>query len=298
VTAAQGPPRLIVKTTIAVTLVTVALLFLVVFVVTLNVREQVRQAVTGSLESTQRLFAALETRRQREMRAQAATLAESPTLKAALDTYAAYAATADSATRAQLIGTITNELEKVSTRIEADAIVLVDARQTTLAAAGAMADRWQTGRSALGLSGGHDAGTDDGVVHLGDDTFRVVSVPLVLTSDTVIGTLYITTSLDNAYAKTLQAQSRAHVAIVADGRVLAGTLSAEQTRNFELAIVRTTAFDGTLDLGRESHAFRKLFATGDTSIYAISSIDEASGPPTRQATRNLALMRWARRSWR
>ena len=52
-----------------------------------QVRRQVYDAVTSNLESSQRMFAALETRRQRELRAQAATIADSPTLNAALDTY-------------------------------------------------------------------------------------------------------------------------------------------------------------------------------------------------------------------
>ena len=132
----RQPPRLLVKT-LAVTFVTVALLLVVVFVVvTLTVRDQVNQAVIRNLESSQRMFAALETRRQREMRAYAATLAESPTLKAALDTYGAEARTSDEASRGQLLETIRRELDKVAQNVESDAIVLADARQIILAAAG------------------------------------------------------------------------------------------------------------------------------------------------------------------
>jgi hypothetical protein len=137
VNEARRAPRLLVKT-VTVTFVTVALLLVVVFVVvTLSVRDQVRQAVITNLESSQRMFAALETRRQREMRAQAAMLAENPTLKAALDTYAAEARTSDETSRAQLLETIGRELDKVAAEErESDAIVLADARQMTLAAAG------------------------------------------------------------------------------------------------------------------------------------------------------------------
>ncbi len=286
----QSPPRLLVKTTLAVTLVTVALLLLVVFVVTLSVRDQVRQAVTQNLESTQRLFAALETRRQREMQAQAATLADSPTLKAALDTYAAYAPTAHDATRSQLFATITNELEKVSQRVEADAIVLADARRNTLAAAGRLAERWQRGRPVSVIAAGDEAGMYDGVVHTGDHTFRIVSVPLVLTTDTVIGTLYLATSLDRAYANTLKTLSRTDVAILAEGLLLASTLGPDLAREFEAATARSTAAEGTMELRGESHAFRKLFSLGDTSIYALSSIDDASGAPTMDAMRSLAFI--------
>ena len=284
------PPRLLVKTTVAVTLVTVALLLLVVFVVTLSVREQVRHAVTDNLESTQRLFAALEARRQREMRAQAATLADSPTLKASLDTYAAYAPTANDATRVQLFATITNELEKVAERVDADAIVLVDIRRNTLAAAGRLAERWKRGRP-VSVIAGSDAGADyDGVVHTGDGTFRVVSVPLLLTADTLIGTLYMATSLDRRYASSLEALSRTPIAIVADGLLVASTLEPPLARGFEAANARSKSADGVVDLGGESHAFRRLFQVGDTSIYALGSIDGASRTATRSAMRNMALI--------
>ena len=69
----RQPPRLLVKT-LTVTFVTVALLLVAVFIVVMvSVRQQVRQAVVDNLESSQRLFAAVETRRQRELRAQAET---------------------------------------------------------------------------------------------------------------------------------------------------------------------------------------------------------------------------------
>jgi putative nucleotidyltransferase with HDIG domain len=290
VIARRQPPRLLVKTTVAVTLVTVALLLLVVFVVTLSVRDQVRQAVVGNLESTQRVFAALETRRQREMRGQAATVAESPTLKAALDTYAEFALTAKDATRVQLFATIANELEKVVERLDADAIVLVDVRGNTIAAAGRFAELWQQGRSVNVMTSAESSGNYDGVIHVRDHTFRVVSVPLVLSGDTLIGTLYVATSLDHAYANSLEALARTQIAIVANGVVLETTLDPARSHEFERLISHSRLADGTVDLNGESHAFRRLFETGDTSIYALASIDEAAGPITRNAMRNLGLI--------
>ena len=286
----KKPPRLLVKTTVAVTLATVALLLVVVFVVTLSVRDQVRRAVTDNLESSQRLFSALERRRQGEMLGQAATLADSPTLKASLDTYSDFAPTANDATKVQLFATITNELEKVAERIEADAIVLVDTRQNTLAAAGRLADRWQRGRPVSVVAGGGDAGNYDGVVHLGDSTFRVVAVPLLLTTDTQIGTLYLATSLDRAYANSLEKLSTKRIVILTDGLLLASTLDTGAARAFEAAIAKSKATDGVAALGGESYAFRRLFPIGDTSFYALSSIDDASRPAMRMAMRNLGFI--------
>ena len=269
---------------------TVALLLVVVFVVTLSVRRQVRDAVTTTLESSQRLFAALETRRQHDLRAQATTLAESPTLKASLDTYADYSPGSTEATRTQLFTTITNELEKLAARVEADAIVLVDAHQSTLAATGPMADRWLRGRPVTVVTAGGDTGSYDGVVHLGSSTFRVASVPLLLTNDTVIGTLYLATSLDRAYAQSLADLSRTQIAIMSDGLLLASTLDGEAAREFEGAVTRSNDTDGTIELGGESHAFRKLFEVRGTSFYALGSIDAASRQATQSAMGSLALI--------
>ncbi len=183
-TGARRPPRLVAKT-LAVTFSTVFLLLVVVFVVvTVSVRGQVRQAVTANLESSQRLFATLETRRQHELVAQAATLAENPTLKAALDTYQAEARTTNTAVRAQLLGTIDGELDKVAARVEADALVLVDMHQNTMAAAGRLSDRWPRGRP-VALVTGKEGNTADGIARMGDATFRVVAVPLELLGATL-----------------------------------------------------------------------------------------------------------------
>jgi putative nucleotidyltransferase with HDIG domain len=132
-----------------------------------------------------------------------------------------------------------------------------------------------------------EASNYDGVVHVGDSTFRVVTVPLLLINDTVIGTLYLATILDQAYANSLSALARTEIAVVSDGVALASTLNAEPAREFETAVGRPDRSDGTILLGGESHAFRKLFQIGDTSFYALASIDDASRPAMRSAMRSL-----------
>src|SRR5439155_27048878 len=129
---ARRPPRLLVKT-IAVIFGAVAVLLAGVFIVVmLSVRDQVRQFVAASLESGQRIFAAVENRRQRELQAQAATLAENPTLKAAIDTYAAEMRGGNDTRRSEWLATIANELDKVAARIDSDAVVLADPGQHTM----------------------------------------------------------------------------------------------------------------------------------------------------------------------
>jgi putative nucleotidyltransferase with HDIG domain len=279
------PPPLLAKT-LAVIFVTVALLLGSVFVVvTVSVRDQVRQSVAANLESGQRIYAAVESRRQRELQAQAATLAENPTLKASIDTYAAEAATADPARLALWLTTIGNELEKVAARVDADALILADTHRVTLAAAGRLADRWPRGRP-IAVAGARGRDVLDGVVRAGGLLFRVVSVPLQL-GEVPIGTLYLATSLDQTYAADLAALANARTAIVSDGLLVASTLATAAAREFENA-AESRQPAGTVTLDGESYAFRRLVQVGTTSFYALGSIDESSRSATRAALRDLA----------
>jgi hypothetical protein len=85
----RRPPGLLIRT-VTVTFVTAtALLAVIFFAVMVSVRRQVRSTAQADLESSQRMFAAIPLREQRSLRLQATNVAESPTLKAAVDTYAA-----------------------------------------------------------------------------------------------------------------------------------------------------------------------------------------------------------------
>ena len=286
-TARRRPsPRLVVKT-LAVTFITVFGLLVIVFViVSISVNDQVRQSVTSSLESSQRLFAALETRRQRELVAQASTLAENPTLKAALDTYQAEARTSSDGVRSQLLATIDGELKKVAASIDSDAVVLVDMRQNTLAAAGRMGERFPPGRP-VALAAAKDGTPFDGIVRMGEAAFRVVAVPLQFSDGTTVGMLYVATSLDAAYAEGMTRLAGTRTAIISDGLMVASTLPPGAERAFESAVASRRPAAGTMPLNGESYAFRRLVTVGDTAFYALGSIDESSRGAMQQATRNL-----------
>jgi len=281
----RRPPRLLVKT-LTVTFVTAAVLLIFVFgVVTVTVRGQVRRAVTENLEASQRIFGAVESREQREMLAQASNLAESPTLKAAIDTYAAESRANTAGRTRALLNTIDVELAKVAARVEADAVVIVDAHQVALASAGPLADRWPAGQHVTLVGDGRSS--FDGVVRTGAGTFRVIAVPLVLDDGTTIAALYVATSLDRRYAEQLAALSRTRTAIVSDGLLVASTMPTAAEREFESVVARTGAMEGTLDVGGETLAFRRLVQIDDTGFYAIASIDESARAATRDAVRAL-----------
>jgi putative nucleotidyltransferase with HDIG domain len=281
----RQPPRLLVRT-LAVTFVTAALLLLFVFaVVTVTVRGQVRRAVAANLEASQRIFGAIESREQREMLAQASNLAENPTLKAAIDTYAAESRTATAAKGQALLNTIGLELTKVAARVEADAVMIVDLHQTVLATAGPLAERWPAGQHLTLVADPRN--TFDGVVRTATATFRVIAVPLVLDDGTTVAALYIATSLDRRYAEQLAALSRTRTAIVSDGLLVASTLPADTEREFESVVARSGAAEGTLEVDGETLAFRRLVQIDTTSFYAVASIDESARGATSDAVRAL-----------
>ena len=268
-------PGLLIKT-LAVTFLTVFVLLVVVFaLVNMRVRGQVRDSVTASLEATERLFAQVETQRQSEMRATAASLAESPTLKAAIDTYSAEAHTNNPEFRAELLRTISNELDKVASAQDADAVVLADAHMNTMAASGRLADRWSQSRPAPPTANGGDS-----VAEVNGAWFRLISVPLVLDDATQVGTLYLASSLDQKYADDLKRLFRADTAIVSDGIVLATTLRGTAAKQFEAVISNGHDPGGRATLDGESYAYRRLvqIGQGQAGLYALDSIDESSRP--------------------
>ena len=230
-------------------------------------RDQVRQSVTTNLESSQRMFAALETRRQHELLAQAATLAENPTLKAALDTYQAEARTSSEAVQSQLLATIDGELGKVAAarrvgRDRAGRRAPEHARRR--GPAGRVAGR-AGGRSRLPEPGTATASTASRAWAAA--TFRVVAVPLQFGDGTTIGTLYLATSLDAAYAEEL-APAGGH----ADGDRQRRSAGGQHAAAAARARIRS---GGGGDAGRstarstldgESYAFRRLVAVGDTVV--------------------------------
>jgi putative nucleotidyltransferase with HDIG domain len=296
-TARRPPPRLLVKA-LTVAFTTVAVLLGVVFVVvTISVRNQVREAVASNLESTQRLFAAVETRRQRELRGRAETLADNASLKAALDTYQSETQANRSTSRSDLLETIDLVLENVAARVDSDAIVLVDLHHVSLGAAGPMADRWPRSRPVLlvtnsaseapAIAAGDE--TFDGVARMGSHLFRIVTVPVLL-GDTSIGALYVATSLDEDYAQELDRLAGTRIAIVSEGLVVATTLADHAARQFESAVAAVQPVDGTIALEGESYAFRRLVAVGNTVFYALGSIDESSRGAMGEAMRSLAFI--------
>src|SRR5258708_175657 len=147
-----------------------------------------------------------------------------------------------------------------------------------------MAAAWPAGHSVPLLADSQGLYPSDSVAHVGDATFRVVSVPLILSDGTTVGSLYLATNLDRPFAQELGELAHAEIAIVSDGHVVASTMGGRDAAEFEKGVPLLTAGGGTLDFLGESHAYRRLFAVGDTAFYALTSIDEAARAAVRDTT--------------
>jgi putative nucleotidyltransferase with HDIG domain len=267
----KTPPRLVVRTTIFTFAVVACVLSAVLIAVTLNQREYVRASVAEELEAGQRMLSALEHRRARELSAQVATLAENPTLKAAIDTYRAELKAADPVSRPELLATIEKELIKIADRTQPDVLAVRSSAGELLAAAGSHKRDWTSGAAHL------ENGSSDEFVTLPSGVFRLASAAIAF-QDVELGRLELATALDEAYAKELSVLSGASMIIASRQTIVASTLPREAMAFLSPDRLAQLPVSSTVQLGGESYATQLLFRAGDAAVFAFDSIDASAGP--------------------
>jgi putative nucleotidyltransferase with HDIG domain len=272
----KTPPRLVART-LTVTFVTVAVILTVVFVViTLDVRDRVRAAETDKLRVSENVFTALEAKRQQDQVAAMATLAENPTLKAALDTYFTERRFSGSSDE-QLRATVTGETAKLATQTPADVLAVVETDGRIFTSAGPSAGRWPSGQRVVDVPTGVQP-TFQSVVVLPTGAFRVTGARLTF-GDRAIGALVAGTSLDANYAQELSNLSLAGVVITVNGSIVARTVPEQVARDLAASNQAT----GTRVLGNEEYAVRVLSDLAPARVYTLTSIDAAAREPTKAA---------------
>src|SRR6185295_1175532 len=274
-TAVNTPPRLIART-LTVTFATVAVILTIAFIViTLDVRNRVRASETEKLRVSENVFTALESKRQQDQVAAMATLAENPTLKAALDTYFTERRFSGSSD-AQLRATVNGETAKLASQTPADVLAVVENDGRIFTSAGPSASQWVSGEM-IEVPRGPQA-TFQSVAVVPTGAFRVTGARLTF-GDRAIGMLVAGTSLDATYAQELSNLSTAGVVITVNNSVVARTVPETVAR--DLVASKLTA--GTATLGAEEYAIRTMLASGPARIYTLTSIDAAARNATRDA---------------
>lgn len=276
----KTPPRLFVRTTITTFAVVACVLTSVLIALTLNLREYVRRNVAGKLEAGQRMLSALEQRRAQELGAQVATLAENPTLKAAIDTYRAELRTGDVTSRQELVATIEKELKKVFDRTQPDILGVRSATGELLAVEGSRRADWAANvRTATSVP------TDE-FVTLSTGVFRVASASIAL-NDVVLGRLELATALDDSYAAELSKLSGASVVIASPRSIVASTLPPSAHTSLSPARLAQSPDSSIIRIGNENYATQLLFRAGDAGVFALDSIDASAGPAMADAARSV-----------
>jgi len=279
----RRPPRLVART-LTVTFVTVAIILSVVFIVLMvDARDRVRAAEVEKLSVAEKVFTALDARRQQEQLATIATVAENPTLKAALDTYFTESAfTGLPAEQEQsLRDTVTVEAEKLAALTGADVLAILDANGRIFVSAGPLQDRWPR-NARIEIPAG--TATFQDITAMPQGAFRVAGSVLSLL-DRDIGALVLGTSLDANYARELSNLASADVVITVSGAVAASTAPAAVAA--DLVRAGNNAGD-TATLNGEEYAVRRLVGSGPARIYTLASIDAAARTATRDALMALA----------
>ena len=278
----MAAPRFVTRALVT-SFLTVALVLGAVFaVLSVQVRDQLRQSVADNLAAGQQVFTKVAARRQNDMRAAVATMAESPTLKAALDVWLTERGTSGDRSNA-VLATVQREADKIAERGAADVLAVAERNGRIVASSGRLASAWPRGVTIGRLP----ADLSDFVVTVGSGRYHVISVPLQL-GDAVIGSLELGTALDSGYAGELADLSRGDVAILSNGAVLGTTLDGPTAR--ELAALGDAGIDQAriMTLNRESWAIQPLSRLGDVTFVALASVDEAAANPTAAALQSLA----------
>lgn len=276
-------PRLVTRALVT-SFLTVAVVLIAVFaVLSLRVRDQVRQSVAANLASAQQVFTRVEARRQQDVRAAVATLAESPTLKAALDIWLTERATANDQTGRALLATLQLETDKIANRFAADVLAIADADGRVVASSGRHARAWLPGRQT---GAGSATVIADRTTRVANATYHVLSVPLQL-GDATIGVLELATALDDAYAKELADLSRGHSAIISGNVVIATTLPANAAGDLAAVSAQTGSGPRLTTLAGESWAVQPLSSLGEVTFFALASVDAAAAAQTAAALRSL-----------
>ena len=266
-----GTPRLVVRTSLAMFAVVTIVLTAILLLIAIQGSRIVRETVIEKLAAGQRMLSEIEKRQSRELQAQVDILAESPTLKAALDTYQSELAVSNASSRAELILTIERELAKLAARIQADVLAVTDPAGNVLATAGRYRNDWPRFMTPP------TAKDRESMVSLQSGLFRRVSARLAL-GDAEIGVLSVATAMGREYAQRVSALSGAGTLVTSDGQVVATTLPADAASEITPRIVQSLRGLSTVTLGDAEYAVREVMQSGSAAVYTLDSIDGAVRP--------------------
>ncbi|MCI0686897.1 MAG: hypothetical protein L0Y54_06635, partial [Sporichthyaceae bacterium] len=265
-----------------------------------EIRSNTRRLLLEELGRNQRTLLTLQERTLTQLLWTSSLLTESPTLRAAMETYRVEHSGRQAA-RTELLATIQHETEKVAAGLDKDLLVVTDDRGSVLAASGRRGARPATGedlsalpavRRALEVDAPIDA-SSFGVVRFRGEYFQIGSVPIVLQGFT-IGTLTLGERLAETVVEGVREIFDGDIVVATDGEVLSSTLaeSVDLSDLRRLATGGSPAGDsgGTVRVGPEEYVAAALpLGAGQNgrlvSLFLLHSVTRA----TQRASQALLL---------
>ncbi|HET8948719.1 MAG TPA: HAMP domain-containing sensor histidine kinase, partial [Candidatus Polarisedimenticolia bacterium] len=215
-------------------LLTVAVVGVMFSLLGVTVRTQTRRLLTATLAQHQQRMAAVQRSRTAELVRASVLLTESPTLRAALETYETER-DRTGARCSDLLETIQRELTRVASGLDRDLVVMTDPRGGVLAARAKDPGDIASATAALRQAAAGCAGLDDDPVQDGAPAparselvsfdgrlYQVGCVPIVLGGD-VIGGLVLGDRLDQAWVDRVSDDLGADALVLSGGRVVASS---------------------------------------------------------------------------
>jgi C4-dicarboxylate-specific signal transduction histidine kinase/ActR/RegA family two-component response regulator len=261
-----------------------------------EIRRQTRTLLANTLDRHQVTLLEGQARQQSDLLAVSRLMTESPTLRAAMETYRSERIL-EAAPRHDLLATVQEELDRIAGGLGRDAVIITDDDGRVLAASLKGGGAPAAGASLSGAPIIHRALADDvqggaggvDLLDLGGHPYRAGCVPIVLQGYT-IGALVVGDAVDAAFAARLGAALDSDVLLAANGRVLATTLTGVQDDQMLAAL---TGLDGAArqtrlaTLGGQEYVVASLPLGADgahgggSSLYLLGSLTRALEPSNR-----------------
>jgi signal transduction histidine kinase/CheY-like chemotaxis protein len=210
-----------------VTLVSVAGSFALLSV---EIRRQTRSHLADLLAENQKTVLALQKRSFDELLWTSRLMTQSPTLRAAMETYESESPSS-SGKRPDLLATVQTELDRIRELLGKDLAVITDSRGALLATSPASGSPRGSEeafafnpfvRRAL-ETGAFSGNSSFGVLRLAEETYQIGCVPIVL-QDFAIGTLTLGTRIDASFLGEMRKSLQSDVVLILGTQVLGSTL--------------------------------------------------------------------------
>jgi len=196
----------------------------------LELRKHTKRLLADTLAQHQRMLLEVQKRGLEELLRASTLMSDSPTLRAAMETYRSELSPS-ARPRADLLATIQTEAEKIAGGLGRDLLIVTDRDGRVLAVGGRSADRPGIGdnlssRAIVRQVLAQDApvGTDNfSVLRVRGRYFQVGCVPIIL-QGFIIGTLTLGDRIDQAFVERLHRSFDSEIVVTGSGGVLGSTL--------------------------------------------------------------------------